>query len=514
MLISSIRNENLKFVYRNNKTYKQVSFKGLNCSVDFNEYDKINAANQYFKQYMISPNLQNKDKPNYDKILSNLNLDNDFNEDLLDKNKQFFKSLYGVDFNVDNAQYLKDLYLNEIKNKKYLVLKNINHKYFKEKIKHYKEAFPTLKSINYKNIHALNYFNLLPEKNINSSISNIYIDKYNLFNEHELKNITNCNIVRIPNNIPNNSFIDFVNKQLLETKKHYQEKNQNTIIIIDNLYKYTNENPKNLEFIKNIINNSQKDSLNEYYRTFLLKETNYMPQSISLFSLYSTPFIYGKQNAQILNEIIYPAKNNNFNLKKIFILTGDYKTTTQKLLNISNVLPNQTITLPSNTNVHNFSENLLSIINKAKEDYCNTEKKTLIILNNPYIFDLTPKNKQLLNQILNDRNQSYSLILNNYIPQNLKREDNINNTTIISFPKASEDHIKNLFKLQIEKLQSDLDKDFNLRNQKIENYSDLVSSFNLETIQGILSNTSNLYLKSGKDNFEEILLEEITKNIL
>ena len=100
-----------------------------------------------------------------------------------------------------------------------------------------------------------------------------------------------------------------------------------------------------------------------------------MPQSISLFSLYSTPFIYGKQNAQILNEIIYPAKNNNFNLKKIFILTGDYKTTTQKLLNISNVLPNQTITLPSNINVHNFSENLLGKSKKSKQRIVEGQNK-------------------------------------------------------------------------------------------------------------------------------------------
>lgn len=527
MNITPIKNINSFFFISHDRDNTRISFKGGNINENvflneerdsylkkiFDTTDSESSGIQFFNNFIaenrINNSLKEKKSFDYENAIRNIKNQNSFDEEWVRNNIFIFEKLYdinlpeGVDYNL-LSMYKKDLNRDKIP-----VLLKLEKEYLKEKLGFLHNNIAQIKEWNDKNINDLNISVIKKEPIPGICVLSKSIENSDKPSFNSLHNKTNAKIFEF-NNINEFEFENNLNQIIQKARNSSSsDKDKKTLklILVDNLYKYINKNPRNLDYLKSQLESLKQERANFGTAIAILDFEGFDSSALSpkiKHVLKNIPF-YDEQKELITDKFITPYLNNDTAKVQfpVLFIDGNSKKDIVSVINAYKedfALP--LLTIKQDTNINDFIENINNKINDSKLSH---NKKPVIFI--PGLYKYTAFNKENLNFINNIiKEQKAIFVISSDYPEKLENIIKQGNCLNITLNQPDKPQFVNALKQYIDRADDCINEMIN----KGANIPALNIDINCETI---IKNLININSSVGFSDLNEIV-ENAKKNYL
>jgi len=514
-----------------NKNTLPISFTSkiqLNSDV-FVPHDKHNATQQYINTYEPGTKSEfiyiNYDE--YKTAIEELNSDKSLDSEWLKKHSKLLKKVFGLeisDKSEANKLCLSDINLNRNKLGASILtsLESNLDKYYEtclltaEKTQKYEVKNFDLNALKKYNISMaiLDYDKTIPE-----DLSLFYRTTKPLPNVKQLGKYTKANILDARNNIKANSFTEDIHKQIETAKELYKTTGRRSIILLNDMYKYTQCAEGNEFFCK-----AADDFKNNYCAIFVTEDIlpSVKPKNNTNQLKFSDIPVYHTEQQRFIKDIIEPLKNNDVNAPQIIVMNSKTspKDTFEFLYAGLNEIESDVKIISKETNINDFA----NIITNIKADSAKNKKSvtTFIIIPQAYKYIAgKPENIQLLKSLQNSEGHKIVPVLYSSYTKKLLEKMQIQNTSKQFTLKAlNENELEQILRLYTDKADDYINdlitsgKDIQPINTDLD-YKQLAGILNsgsnngFSDIKNIVDKAKNSYLSSQKHTFNDYIFNLI-----
>lgn len=538
MITSPIQNTIISPLYALKSQNRQIAFRGnINEDVFYNRDDNDSlkkifdtpdsefAGMQYFKNFLVlnntKRNTDGQSSFDFEHILNNLKTTEFIDENWVRENIVLFEKLYGIDSAEDFDSNLLSIYQNDLNRNKKSITFQLESEYLKEKLSFLNSKIPQSQEWNENNISNLNISAIK-----NKAVSPLYILSKSIKNQQKpsivsLQNKTNSNVFEMPD-VKEQDFIQTLDN-LLNEAEHSQNTKKN-LIVVNNLYKYINQNKQNFDSFAKKLETlaSDKNALSSPTIILDLEGFNtsleYSPE-ITL-TLNEIPFYENEKRAFI--ESLISASNNSAKVhnSSCVILEGNSPKDVAALISaISNEIPVEIQTVKNDLNIKDLPDILNEYLKKGKAK----NQKPIIHIPDFYRYTaFDENNRKFINEVRRDKKAV--LILTSGYNEKLKNIINEPNLSIINLAELSFTQLVKILKNYVNNADDFINDRIN-KGEKIPPiklnlpYESIIKDMQCKNknlgfadIKNIVELAKNNYIKNPEKSFEYNLFEIITSD--
>lgn len=526
--IVALKSKNPSIAFKGNINEDVFSNREDNDSLKkiFDTPDSASAGMQYFNNFLAlsktKKNSNSQGRFDFENILNNLKMAESIDENWVRKNIILFEKLYGIDSSEGVDSNLLAFYRNDLNRNKKSIIVQLENEYLKDKLNFLNTKIPQIKEWNENNIKDLN-ISIIKQQ----MISPVYVLSKSIKNQQKpsvisLQNKMNSNVFEMPN-VGVDDFIQTFDKSLDEAK-HSQNAKKN-IIVLNNLYKYINQNKENFDsFTKNLAN-LVNDNKNSVSSTIILdlesfdNNTDYSQEKKT--TLNEIPF-YENEKRELIEKLVSASFNTSLNAHtpSCVILEGNSQKDVASLISsISGEALPEIQTVKNDINVHDFADILNEHLKKTKTN----NQKPIIYIPDFYRYTaFDENNRKLINDIIKDKRAVIVLTSSKHSRVEKTIEDK--NLLNISLPKLSEIQLVKILKDYTDNvddfINDKINKGFDISPIKIDiPYEAIIKVMQCQNkdlgfsdLKNIVDQSKNNYIKNPEKSFENHLFEIITND--